>query len=381
MRAICIPLCLLALVLGACGRDPGSDGAARPTPGTERPSDPGFGTFATKNTTRVAADDPVAAAAAVAQAVYPGGAGDRPGAVAIVDDSDWRLAIAASVLAAAPIRAPILLSGSDELPETTESAISTTDPRGARTIGRAEVIRVGEVPGVDGRRSVAATGADAFATAAAIDTLLSGAARRRSDTVIVTGSEQPEFAMPAASLAAKTGAPVLFTERDTVPAATRAAIAAHGRPRIVVVGPPSTIGPRALATLRRLGRIVPATRADDPMVASIDVARFADSGFGWGIVDPGHGLVFARSASPFSAGAAALLSASGTYGPLLLLERRDELPDELVRYLRLIQPGYTGDPSRGVYNHAWIIGDQDQVSPDVQSEIDALLEIRRARSR
>ena len=73
----------------------------------------GFPTLATKNTTRVAGSDPVADAAGVARAVFPSaGAGTHPTAVTLAPTGDWQAAIAASVLMAPPIHAPVLLSGS-----------------------------------------------------------------------------------------------------------------------------------------------------------------------------------------------------------------------------------------------------------------------------
>ena len=69
----------------------------------------GFPAFATKNTTRVGGADPVADAAAVAQAVYPAtDTASRPKAVTLVDKDDWQAGIAASSLIAEPIGAPVL---------------------------------------------------------------------------------------------------------------------------------------------------------------------------------------------------------------------------------------------------------------------------------
>jgi hypothetical protein len=52
------------------------------------------------------------------------------------------------------------------------------------------------------------------------------------------------------------------------------------------------------------------------------------------------------------------------------------MPQELQDYLLDIQPGYDKDPVRGVYNHGWLMGDETAISGDVQSRIDALLEIQ-----
>jgi uncharacterized membrane protein YgcG len=181
--------------------------------------------------------------------------------------------------------------------------------------------------------------------------------------------------MPAAAWAAKSGDPVLWVTRDGIPAATRAAITAHERPRIYVLGPEAAISDDVVDQLDELGA---ARRVDgeDPVTNAIEFARFSDGSSGWNVVDPGHGLVIASTQRPLDAAAAAPLSATGTYGPLLLVTAANALPAPLQDYLLDIQPGYDEDPVRGVYNHGWIIGDETAVSVDVQARIDSLLEIQ-----
>jgi len=111
---------------------------------------------------------------------------------------------------------------------------------------------------------------------------------------------------------------------------------------------------------------------------SIEVARFTDGAFGWGVKEPGHGLVFANAARPLDAPAAGLLAATGEYGPLLLLTHAHQVPPALAHYLSDIQPAYSGTqfPAvRGAYNHGWLIGDEDAISAVTQAEIDSMLEI------
>ena len=181
--------------------------------------------------------------------------------------------------------------------------------------------------------------------------------------------------MPAAAWAAKAGDPVLWSDRDRIPAATKAAITAHRRPRIYVLGPSSVISDKVLKDLGELGT----TRrisGPEPVANAIAFARFTDGRFGWNAVDPGHGLVFATTKRPADAPASAALSGAGTYGPLLLVTEANALPAAVQDYLLDIQPGYDDDPVRGVYNHGWIIGDDAAISIDVQSRIDSLLEIQ-----
>jgi hypothetical protein len=193
--------------------------------------------------------------------------------------------------------------------------------------------------------------------------------------VLVASADRPDFAMPAAAWAAKSGDPVLWTGRDKLPPETAAAIKAHRKPKIYVLGPEDVISESVAGELRKLGG-VKRISGPDPVTNAIAFARFTDGDFGWGVTDPGHGLVFATTARALDAAAAAPLSASGTYGPLLLVTEAQALPQALQDYLLDIQPGYDKDPVRGVYNHGWLMGDEAAISADVQSRIDTLLEIQ-----
>jgi hypothetical protein len=369
--------CALAALAG-CGKD------TLPTnqpvvgiKGSEKQAAQGLGypTFATKNTTRVGGADAVADAAAIARAVYPAEtAATRPAAVTLVDDRDWRIAMAASVLMAPPVRAPLLYTNGSSLPPASSAALEGLGPRGARTLGGAQVIRVGSVARPSGFKSTDVKGGDPFTVADAVDRLAGVARGAPSDAVIVVSADAPAYSMPAAAWAAKSGNPVLFVKRDVVPPATRAALRRHEQPHIYVLGPAKAVGASVVTQLRKYGTVKRVEGAD-PVRNAIAFAHYADGLFGWGVVDPGHGFVFANTSQPLVAAAAAPLSASGTYGPLLLVDDAKKLPPPLAGYLLNVQPGYRKDPVRGVYNHGWLIGDEQAISAVVQARLDTLLEI------
>ena len=223
-------------------------------------------------------------------------------------------------------------------------------------------------------RTTDITGRDPFALARALDAFQTAARGKSSERVLVVSADDPAFAMPAAAWAAKAGDPVLFVHRDSVPQETKAALLAHDQPRIYILGPPSTVSASVATELKKLGT-VKRLGADNPIDNAIAFARYSDPTFGWGVVDPGHGLVFARSDRPLDAAAASPLSVSGSYGPLLLLASPTGLDGAVGQYLLDIQPGYTRDPVRGVYNHGWIVGDDRAISVATQARIDSLLEI------
>jgi putative cell wall-binding protein len=339
----------------------------------------GFPALATKNTTRVGGEDALADAAGTASAAYPGKTlGTRPQAVTLVDKGDWRAGIAAAALMAHPLRAPILLTDGGDLPTATSTALDTLAPRGARAAGGAQAIEVGDARAPDKLRNRRVTGHDPFELAAAIDALMTDVRGRPSANVVIASAEEPRFSMPAAAWAAKSGDSVLFVKRDQLPSATRRALRRHERPGIYVLGPESAVSRAVEVSLRKLGQ-VKRVSGRTPVDNAIAFARYTDGSFGWGVRDPGLGLVFANSDRPLDAAAGAAMSGSGTYGPLLLLDKSNSLSKRLESYLLDIQPGYRFDPVRGVYNHAWLLGDESAISVDLQARIDELLEIVRVR--
>jgi hypothetical protein len=379
IRALAASILVLALLAG-CG---GSKGPGRqPVLGqrgnqtTADAAPPGFPVLATKNTTRVMGADAVADAAAVASAVFPARTQEsRPQAVVLVDRADWRSAISAAQLMSRPLRAPLLYSDGDQLPAATAQALKDLRPTGAAKAGGAQVIRIGSAPAPDGLKSTTVTGADPAALAQAIAALQAKAAGAPPAEVVIAPSERADLAMPAASWAAKSGDPVLWAGANDLPAGTRAALQALKKPKIYVIGPPEAISDTVLGELGKLGT-AKRIGTGDAVSNAIFLARYSDGAFGWNVVDPGHGLVFANARRTGDAAASAALSGAGTYGPLLLLSEPGAVPQALQDYLLDIQPGYDKDPVRGVYNHGWLMGDESAISADVQSRIDALLEIQ-----
>ncbi len=365
---------------GTSGTGPGAAstgaGAAPPASG---PSGRGGVGLVTRNTTRLGGPTVAADAAAVARTVYPGlTPASRPGTVVLVDEHDWAAALAASALAGPPLRAPLLYEQNDALPQVTSTALQALGPTGSRRLHGAQVLALGTASLPAGFRGSRVAGGES-ALGAAVAGLLERLRGAHSRQVLVVDPAAPTaLAMPAAGLAAESGAPILFATATSVPAATRAALTRMGRPSIYVVGPPSAIAASVVGQLRRFG---PVTRiaAPAPVSNAIAVAEFDDGTFGWGVDEPGHGLVFANAGRPLDAPAAALLSATGDYGPLLLLEAADRIPPALARYLGDIQPGYTAAPQyqpvRGVYNRGWLIGGEGAITAVVQAELDGMLEI------
>ncbi|MGI8730346.1 MAG: cell wall-binding repeat-containing protein [Solirubrobacteraceae bacterium] len=377
-------LLLAALAVTGCGRDTPATDVQRPAlvaPQRAAPANLDLPERATKNTTRVPGDDPIELAAGVVRAVFPGPQ-RRPDAVTLVDSGDWRAAIAASALMAAPFHAPLLYSDGTDLPAATRDALRALSPEGSDAAGKGQVIRIGNVAKPPGFETSDVAGKDSFALARSIAALIASAKPGKNPDVVIASGDNPAFAAPAAGYAAKSGDPVLFVTKDTVPPETRAALTAlgkSGKPDIYVLGPSSVISPKVTKLLRRLGT-VERYGGQEPVANSIEAATYLDGTFGWGIGKPGHGLVFVRADRPLDAAAASPLSGAGSYGPGLLLDDRSKLAEVMQEYLLLLQPGYRTNPVAATYNHGWIIGDTNAISVDQQVRLDALLEATRERT-
>ena len=343
--------------------------------------DLGFPAFATKNTTRVAGADPVADAAAVALASFPSTGGlEGPGAVSLVDVADWPDAIAAASLAAGPVSAPVLFSEAGEVPDLTVSAIAALAPGGSADTADRQVFRIGDAAELAGLRALDAKGQNPAEVAASVERLRARLTGREPGHLLVASSDEPAFAMPAAAWSARSGDPVLFAQRDSVPEPTLDAIKRNKRVPVYVLGPKDVISSKAFKRIDEAAGGATRVGAEDPVANAIEFARFADGDFGWNINDPGHGFVLASSERPADAGAAAALSGRGTWGPLLLTDDAAQLPADLRGYLLDLKPGYRDDPTRAVYNHVWVIGDRSAISVGVQAQVDELAELVRVRS-
>lgn len=428
MRALSLrPIAALALagallggVLSGCGKGHGSAGTGSSAGTLTAPAAHGVVGVSTKNTTRLGGADPVSDAAAVAEAVYPGlTPATRPQVVVLVDEHSWFAALASSTFASAPLGAALLYADGDKLPEASAQALRAMRPLGAHSLGGAQVIRVdtsAAVPtgyhvrdavGNGSGAPLSGTGSGSMTTSSsgstdnlapsesapavglAVERVAETASGKHAHEVLVVATDAPRaLQMPAAALAAESGAPILFVTSSGVPRQTAADLRLLHKPTIYVVAP-TTLHATAYAALARLGTVVhvsgtsgagepdEARASSNPVENAISVSRFSHGAFGWGIHEAGHGLVFANLARPLDAPAAAPLSAHGDYGPLLLLERSASVPAALSHYLSDIEPGYTTavSPVREVYNHGWLIGDESAISALAQAELDTVLEI------
>jgi hypothetical protein len=336
----------------------------------------GYPAFATANTTRIGGSDPATNAAATALAVFPStNEKQRPVAVAMVSTEDWAGAIAAGVLMAEPVRAPLLFGEAESVPDATKAALDALRPQGGAASGGHAVLAIGDVTVPSGMGAAKIKAGDAASEAAGIARLRDRLAGRKPEAIVLASSSEPAYAAPAAAYAARSGDPVLFTEAETLSQPTVAELRRDEGVPVYALGPSSAISGEVLKEVEALGTKVTRISGSNPVQSAISFARYEGGKFGWHVADPGHGFVLSRSDAPLEAAAAAPLSASGSWGPLLVTDSADTLPSELRGYFLDVKPGYTTDPTRAFYNHIWIVGDTGQISVEQQAEVNEIAEL------
>lgn len=338
----------------------------------------GFPATATRNTTRIPASDPVEASLASLLASYPSvGPGTAPAAVAVASVEDWPAAVAAAALGADPIGAPLLLAPSGRLSAEGSELLATLDPAGSPTTREAQVFAVGKVTPPSGFRVERVAGDSAARTAADLAGLISRLSGGPPEAFLVIPDSEVAYGAPAATWAARSGDPILFAGKERLPGATRQILGkkANREVPVFVLGPPSVISPKVVEQIGKLGLTVERLPGNDPTSAALELVRFSSGTFGWNLNDPGHGYTVIRSDRPLDGVAATPLSTGGTWPALLMTDTADALPEDVLQYLLDVQPGYSTDPTRALYNHVWIVGDESAVGLGQQAEIDRAAEL------
>ena len=352
---------------------------------------------ATTMTTRLAGDDDYETAAAINQTVYTAiNEPTRPGAVILVNDSALGAALPAVTVIHHPIDGAILLTQRDGLPEATREEIERLHPEGVRLDRNVQVYLIGgerfigeevrvelEEMGHSVRRIGGETPVE---VAANVDQYLSAMHGNHPDQVMIADLENLDSAIPAQSWNAHAGDGFLYVDGERIPRETRDQLDARfGGAYMYLLGDESVIPPATASDLAQYGHVQRIPNATNPYNLSVGFAGYKDVGrnfgwwlgewprnFGWGIAESGHNFIFANPENWQTVVPASVESHRGKHGPMLLV-REDEVPSGVKNYLsNLIQP-HESAPYDRKYNHGWIVGDTDQVSPQVQAAVHSLL--------
>jgi len=239
--------------------------AAAPEPGPE-----GCPTDGSPGATRVAGEDRIATALALADAGW-GQAGART--VVVASARDFPDALTATPWAAAH-DAPLLLTEPEGLPGPVADTIDRLGAGEAVIVGGPSVVSEQvhedlEDRGLTVRRLA---GNDRFGTAHEIATDLHTSAQR---AVLVTSHAFPDAVAAGPLVTGTSHHPIVLTRPDELPDSTRDTLTQLGVEQVTVVGGPGAVGPRVVAELEGAGITVDRVAGEDRYATSAAVVEEA----------------------------------------------------------------------------------------------------------
>lgn len=353
--------------------------------------------LSTVNTTRLGSDDPVQTAVAVSQTIYPVTEPENtPGAVILVNRNRLpEVLVAANRVQHFPVNAPLLYVDQNSIPELTRSELLRLKPEGVAFDRNTQVYLVGTI-GDSVREEVerlgfntrVLTAPDPVLLAEVVDNWTSTQHGDHENVILIANLDRPETAIPATFWNAHAGDGFAFVTDDGVPEATRRMLERRANgPWLYLFGDESVISERVARELAAYGHVTRMPKADLPSISAF-FAGFKDTGmdwgamvlqaprqFGWGLSEAGHNAIFVSldgSAGWQNILPATTLSHMGKHAPVLVVNP-NQVPRAVSDYLELLKP-YPTAPRQQLLNHGWIIGGEETIDWQTQTELDLMLE-------
>lgn len=353
--------------------------------------------LATAFTNRLPANDPVTQAIVLTQTVYPATREENaPGAIILAPQDAAVAFTAMHRVTHMPVNAPLLyLDGDGRLSEAVKEEMKRLRPDGVMQDGQTQVYVVGDVdPSVAevveeelGYKVRTLLARNPVALAELLDRWQAALKSNHPDEVVISAVDHPrgiEHGIGAMGWNAHMGKGFAWVYRDSIPAETRRILEnRYDDAYMYLTGPEEVISAEVERELARYG---PVRRIQGPNVYATNAvnAGYKDFGrnfgwwwnetsrdWGWGIAQAGHNFIIGSADDMLGLIPAAVLGHMGKHGPILLVSS-DSVPAATADYLEMVRPGAVS-PNESILNFAWIIGDLNTVSWEVQQELTRLL--------
>lgn len=340
----------------------------------------------TVNTTRMNHEDMYSFNIAMTKLIYPSqNISWRPNAVILAPGDKWQYSLCASSVVHFPINAPIMFSERNYLPEISIKEILRMGPTGNGV--PAQVLIAGPVsPSVENILKM--SGLTVYRITDAEDVyqscvetadfrlneIPSASEEGRKDIIVISGQDYRE-GIPASFYAAHKGTPIILVEQDAVPEPVMNFISSNKDKNYYILGNEKTVGSKVEEKIRgMIGKDVIRISANSPYTLSVKFAEYASEvdTFGWKHnTNDGWAFSFGELRRWYNIVSACLLAHVGKHTPLLLTDK-NYLPDAVSEYVLRVNP-QKDIPSMPPYMHSYILGSLNDITHDVQVEIEKVL--------
>ncbi|WP_338485216.1 cell wall-binding repeat-containing protein [Alkalicoccus halolimnae] len=342
-------------------------------------ADQNLQTTNTKNITRLDAETPEAFSITASQTIWPAThEANQPGTIILADPEEWQETLAALTLVHHPNDGPLLLMEdglTEELMAEIERLAPLGNDNGVEILAAATLSEEDEAQ-LEDYNVEQIEAEDPAAFAKEVEDRFADTIDERPDGVLIgsMNEEHQASSMIAGSWIAHMNESLLYVD-ESVPEATQEALEERdGEAEMYILGSEETISAEVEEELAEFGD-VQRIEGESPAELSINFASYEDEEFGWGINEPGHGLVFASPEEAELALAGAPLAHLGKHAPMIWVEG-DELQQEHADYLAKLKPHFEDAPMEGPYNHGYILGGEEVISFQTQGIIDDKMEIQ-----
>lgn len=335
----------------------------------------------TKNVTRIGEDDPITFSILASQTIWPAThEGNQPGTVILGPLDSWQHSLAALTLVHHPNDGPLLYtegSISDEVLQEIERLQPLGNSEGIQVMVM-EDFPEEEMDKLSEFEVETISADDPAEFAAKIDERYAEIVGSLPGSVIIGSAEEEAqlMTMVAGDWISHMDEPVLYVNEFSIPEATVDALEKrNGEANIYLLGSEAEVSATIEEELSEYGTVTRIS-GETPVELSIAFASFYDeeTGFGWDITEPGHGITFASTETPELALPGAPLAHLGKHAPMIWLSE-GELNQKVYDYLAKLKPAFEEVPTEGPYNHGYVFGSTDSISFSVQGIIDEKMEI------
>lgn len=342
----------------------------------------------TVNTTRMNHEDMYSFNIAMTKLIYPSqNIHWRPNAVILVPSDKWQYSLCASSVVHFPINAPIMFTERNYLPEVSIREIQRMGPTGNEV--PAQVLIVGPVSksvenilkmsGLSVYRITDAEDAYESCIETAyfrLNEFPSESEEGRKDIIVISGQDYSE-GITASFYAAHKGTPIILVEQNVVPEPVMNFINNNKDKNYYILGTEKTVGSEVEEEIRSIidGNVIRIS-ASNPYTISVKFAEYASDvdTFGWKHnTNDGWAFAFGELNRWYNIVSANLLAHLGKHTPLLITHEI-YLPDAVAEYVIRVNPK-KDMPSMPPYMHSYILGSFDDISHDVQVEIEKVLDV------
>lgn len=340
----------------------------------------------TVNTTRLLGDNPLTFNTYVTKMIYPSSKVKwRPNAVILVPLTSYHYGLLASPLIHFPINAPLIFTNTNYLLQETFNEIIRLSPTGKNV--PAKVLIVGPIsPMIEmqllnaGLSSIRITGNDPIRAASeAMEfryKITPGTMEDKENIMIVSADNYTEC-IPAAYYSAHMGVPILFTYKDNLPGITKQKLIKYINKNIFIIGSKQTISDQVLTEITHIVKgKVDRIGGDTPYEVAVNFSKYysPESMFGWNInTKDGWAFCFGTPYNWAYNLSACIFAHLGKHSPLLYIEPF-RIPKATSEYILSVKPVEKHPPKPG-FMHGFILGDFQQISTNMQIELEEILNV------